>query len=428
MTPEEKVQQMEADAKAAKEKAEALETKYEELQKKNEVTEAELKAAKEAAEKAAKESSVKFEKLQEGLDDLTKKMDLQGETTIEEKSIVEAISEVLGSEEFKNDLKSGSLDKKEGKTYELKASTANFTVPVTTTQMKPGVSFPRDRQLAFVSNLMPGTVGQDKARIGWIEGTYTSNVGYVGEGKRNATEDTISTIERYRSMAKASARMKVTKEMFEDTNFIASRINNKMLTKGMLFLDNEIYSGDGNDSTAQNHIYGLKGVATPFDATKAGVATTVEKANVADLIGAMKLQARVTDASDAAQKNAGGYALDVVYLHPVTAYKYAHMKNDLGDYLITTLADGTQVLNGLRVVETPAVGVTEAFAMESQVAELYFKRNPEIKVGQEEDDLSTDRYTIVLFLRAQVVAEAEDVKGMIYVADVDTAIAAITKA
>ena len=65
--------------------------------------------------------------------------------------------------------------------------------------------------------------------------------------------------------------------------------------------------------------------------------------------------------------------------------------------------------------------------MESGLAEVYFKRNPIIKIGQEDDDLSKDQYTMVMFLRAQVLVETENKKGLIYVADIDAALASITK-
>ena len=82
---------------------------------------------------------------------------------------------------------------------------------------------------------------------------------------------------------------------------------------------------------------------------------------------------------------------------------------------------------GMRVIETPAIGTSELFAMESGLAEVYFKRNPIIKIGQEDDDLSKDQYTMVMFLRAQVLVETENKKGLIYVADIDAALASITK-
>lgn len=51
----------------------------------------------------------------------------------------------------------------------------------------------------------------------------------------------------------------------------------------------------------------------------------------------------------------------------------------------------------------------------------------EIKVGQEEDDLTTDRYTIVLFMRAQNLVYENDKLGIIRVPDITAALASIAK-
>lgn len=420
-TPEEKVTRIEAEIKAAQEAAKNSETKLAELIKSTEAKEAEIKATKEAVEQA----NANIQKLQSGLNVLTKKIDgIKTET--KEQTIVQAVANLIASEEFKADLKNKAFESKGGKSYEIKASTSDLTVDVTRTMMLPGVSFPRDRNLAFLPNLMQGGVGQDKNRIGYIEGSYTSKVGYVGEGQKNANLDEVSAVERYREMAKASARIKVTEEMFEDASYIASRISNQMMTKGMLFLDREIFSGNGDDSSNPNHIYGLKGAATAFDATKAGLKNAVDSANIGDLADAMRVQGSIVDASKA-NSDQGSYDLNVIYMNPVTAYKYAHTKSPDGNYIINTLTDGTKLMAGMRVIETPAIGTSELFAMESGLAEVYFKRNPIIKIGQEDDDLSKDQYTMVMFLRAQVLVETENKKGLIYVADIDAALASITK-
>lgn len=178
-TPEEKVTRIEAEIKAAQEAAKNSETKLAELIKSTEAKEAEIKAAKEAVEQA----NANIQKLQSGLDVLTKKIDgIKTET--KEQTIVQAVADLIASEEFKADLKNKAFESKSGKSYEIKASTSDLTVDVTRTMMLPGVSFPRDRNLAFLPNLMQGSVGQDKNRIGYIEGSYTSKVGYVGEGQK----------------------------------------------------------------------------------------------------------------------------------------------------------------------------------------------------------------------------------------------------
>jgi HK97 family phage major capsid protein len=335
----------------------------------------------------------------------------------------DAIKEVLEKDEVKSIFTSNKAAGMQ--TFELKAATSNVTGTIAVTDMKKDINFPRLRALSFLPLLPQGMVGTDKNRIGWIEGTYTSNVGYVGEATAQTTADAMTAVEKTRALAKASAKIKVTKEMTTDYSYIASKLQNKMLTKGLLFLDKELWSGDGNDSTAANHIYGLKGHATAFTAAKSGLALLVDKPTVVDVIEAARLQCAVIDAANLT--DAGGYTPNVLFINPVTMSKIRLAKGTDGNYLVNRLADGTLTLNGLTIIESNAVGVNELMVMDSSVAEVYFKQNPEIQIGQEATDLTQDQYTIVMFLRAQLVIEGPDKLGLVLVSDIAAAITALTK-
>lgn len=365
-----------------------------------------------------------IKKLDDTINDLNGKIEAMskkgGAPTMELK---DAIKEVLEKDEVKSIFTSNKAAGMQ--TFELKAATSDVTGTIAVTDMKKDINFPRLRALSFLPNLPQGTVGSDKNRIGWIEGTYTSNVGYVGEATAQATADAMTAVEKTRAMAKASAKIKVTKEMTTDYSYIASKLQNKMLTKGLLFLDKELWSGDGNDSTAANHVYGLKGHATAFTAAKSGLALLIDKPTVVDVIEAARLQCAVIDAANLT--DAGGYTPNVLFINPVTMSKIRLAKATDGNYLVNRLADGTLTLNGLTIIESKAVAVNELMVMDSSVAEVYFKQNPEIQIGQEATDLTQDQYTIVMFLRAQLVIEGPDKLGLVLVSDIAAAITALTK-
>ena len=366
-----------------------------------------------------------IKKLDDTINDLNGKIEAMskkgGAPTI---ALKDAIKEVLEKEEVKSIFTSNKAAGMQ--TFELKAATSDVIGTVSVTDMKKDINFPRLRALSFLPTLPQGMVGTDKNRIGWIEGTYTSNVGYVGEATAQTTADAMTAVEKTRAMAKASAKIKVTKEMTTDYSYIASKLQNKMLTKGLLFLDKEIWSGDGNDSTAANHIYGLKGHATAFSATKSGLALLVDKPTVVDVVEAARLQCAVIDAANLT--DAGGYTPNVLFINPVTMSKIRLAKATDGNYLVNRLMDGTLALNGLTIIESNAVAVNELMVMDSSVAEVYFKQNPEIQIGQEATDLTQDQYTIVMFLRAQLVIEGPDKLGLVLVSDIAAAITALTKA
>lgn len=410
----------ENEAKQAREQVEALKKSYDEQSE-------EVKASRDELKKA----NENIEQLSKSLNELNEKMEAvkaqKAANDTECVSLKQAIDELFASEQFKADMaKHKGKNDRWSANYEIKASTADIVTPITNSQVIPGANFPRLRSLAFIPNFVTGTVGQDKNRIVYVDGKYTSHAGYAGEGTAIGTDDTVSATEKTRQMAKISAKIKLTAEMFEDTDFITSQLQTQMASNAILYLDNQLYSGDGDDSSNQNHIWGLKAAATAFDAAKAGVATKIDTPTVADLVGAIKVQGSVIDASSS-PSDKGGYNIDTVFINPVDAMLWRHTKDKNGNYVLTSLADGSQVMGGVRIVESQAVKTNSLLAMESGLATLYFKRNMEVKIGQEEDDLSKDQYTMVLFLRAQTQWYENDKAGIIKVDDITTALTAIAK-
>lgn len=415
-----KMEAAEKEAKQAREQVEALKKSYDEQSE-------EVKAARDEL----KQANANIEQLSKSLNELNEKMEAvkaqksAGDT--EHVSLKQAIDELFASEQFKADMaKHKGKNDRWSANYEIKASTADIVTPITNSQVIPGANFPRLRSLAFIPNFVTGTVGQDKNRIVYVDGKYTSHAGYAGEGTAIGTDDTVSATEKTRQMAKISAKIKLTAEMFEDTDFIVSQLQTQMATNAMLFLDGQLYSGDGDDSSNQNHIWGLKGAATDFDAAKAGVSTAIDSPTVADLVDAVKVQASVIDAASPSDK--GGFTIDRVFMNPVDVMKWQHTKDNNGNYVLAKLADDrTAVMSGVQIVETPVISANSLLGMESGLATLYFKRNMEVKIGQEEDDLSKDQYTMVLFLRAQTQWYENDKAGIIKVDDINAALTAIAK-
>jgi hypothetical protein len=92
------------------------------------------------------------------------------------------------------------------------------------------------------------------------------------------------------------------------------------------------------------------------------------------------------------------------------------------------LITGELVLGGLRVIESVAIGVNEMLVGNAGVIQLWTKRNMTMRIGQfDAVDVETDRFTAILFTRAQCLVEDEDKKAVIFVSDVTAALAAIDK-
>lgn len=407
--PEMTVEQFKSKLEAAETKAAEAAQTAQELKAKLEASDAGRKTAAESVKSATdaiEKLNTEFEAFKLG--------NKGGEEP--EQTLADAIETALKSDSFKM-----------GKTIEVKASTSDVVTPFTNAHVLAGVNMPRQRELAFMPHFTLRNVPKDKDVIVYMEGQYASNVDYVSEGSGNGTEDTVNAVEKTRKLAKISAKIKVTTEMFEDKSYVADQLQNEMRRKAMLWFDSELLSGAGNDTTAPNKIYGLKTHATAFSVAKAGVGASIDSPTVSDLAESVKLQGVVQDKTNAAKTDEAGFGIDTLFINPIDAMKWRSSKDKNGQYLLTRLADGSQIMGGLRVVETKAIACGAMMGIESGIAELWMKRNFEIKVGQEGTDLTDDMFTIVLFMRGQTLIKDINKEGVIFVPDVTAALAALAK-
>jgi len=356
--------------------------------------------------------------MQKQLDAQNLEIQKAGKKTLNDDELVsleKAIKTLVLSEEFKKAKAEGFRG---NPVFQVKAATSDITGTVNMTLQRLQVGFAPEQALAFIPYCNVGFVGNDKNRVLWVEGAYTSNVGYVGEGTGQGTADTGAAVEKTRGMAKISAKLPLTAELLEDADYIASAFRMKMQEKALIFADNEVYEGDGNDSTQPAHIYGIKGHATAFASATVPTGALVENANIGDLVDACVLQAEVAEQR----------GINKIWINPKDFFRFKTAKDSFGNYLFVKDVNGSYTINGLDVIRTNAVDPGELLLADSAKMQLWWKRNPEIKFSQMNGtDFVDDKYTAVMFLRAQVVVEAQDKTALIYVSDIDTAITAITK-
>jgi HK97 family phage major capsid protein len=343
-----------------------------------------------------------------------KKKEKEGGLIKDDLSIYDAMKQLIASDEFK----AAKATKFAGnKVFSLKALTTDITGTVNRTVQKLSIAFAPERALAFLPYLNVGYIGQDKSRVLWVEGAYTSNVGYVAEGTGPATPDTGTATEKTRGMAKISAKLPLSAELLEDADYIASAFKMKMQEKSMLFTDLEAYSGNGSDGPNPTHVYGIQGHATAFSAATAGVTNSVPYANIGDLMDACILQA-------AKSEHRG---MNVVWLNPSDFFALKKAKDQNGQYLFVKDINGSYTINGLQVIVSNAVTANTMLVADTAKIQLWWKRNPEVKFSQMNGtDFIDDMYTAVMFLRAQIVVETQDKTALVYVADITAELATIT--
>ena len=405
---------------ALKDHGKAIEMKNAEFQKAVEAATKESKAEVEKLKSEMETLENEKKEIQKQLDSLDieiQKVKKEGTKQDEFITLEKGIKDLLNSPEFKEAKTKGFPANKS--VFEIKAATTDITGTVNMTQGRESVNFPNLRALAFLPYLNGGVVGKNRNRVLWVEGAYTSNVGYVSEGTGQSTADSGTATEKSRAMAKISAKLPLTAELLEDADYIASAFRMKMQENSMIFVDGELYDGDGDDSVNTSHIYGIQGHATAFNATTAGAAASVEKANIGDLIDTCVLQAEKSEYK----------GLNKVWMNPSDFFKMKKTKDTSGDYIFVKDINGNYTINGLQVIRSQKVTANTLLVADASKIQLWWKRNPEIKFSQMNGtDFVDDAFTAVMFLRCQLVVEAPDKKALIYVSDITAAINAINKA
>lgn len=328
------------------------------------------------------------------------------------KSVAEAILDTLKEKGVNN---YADLKKLKDQEIELKAdnqiATSVYTGNVSRTQEVAPVMFPRLRPTAFLGQpgIRTGVVESGKSILLWTVGAYTSNAGYVGEFTAIADGNAATGTEKTRKMAKLGARQIITQETMEDLPQFAQRVQAKLMETIQLKFDELVLAGLGNDSTKPTEVYGLKTAQmTAFDSTKV---FPVENPNVADLVDACATQAELNQ-----------YKTNTVWMNPKLANKLRRTKDNTGQYIVNQLITGELVMGGHRVITNTGIGANEMIVGDAAAIQIWFKRNFTMKL---EDKPDLDAMAMYIYLRAQVLVEDDDIKGLIYVADVDTALQAI---
>ena len=360
-------------------------------------------------------------KLQSLENDLLKRINNIKNQPIEQKSITleSAIEEALNTLEVKS--VSDARTKLKGRMVDLEVKDAivtdSYSGNVSRTQIIGEPKFAPINANAFygVPGITTGFVANGKSIIMWIPGSHTSGVGYVGEITAQTNVDGASATEKSRKMAKVAAKMQMSAEMFEDLPQFANRLADQMRRKVALFIDDKIYDGEGNDSTKAEEIYGIKTQGcTAFDATPFALA--YENANELDLLDACATQAQIAN-----------YKVNTVRVNPINASKMRRLKDKQGQPLVQRLVDGSETMGALRMIVSNKIPVGSMLVSDDSLIQIWTKRGLEMKVGQYSTDAETDKYTALMFARVQCLVEDSDKAGVVYVASIDDAVAAINK-
>jgi HK97 family phage major capsid protein len=256
---------------------------------------------------------------------------------------------------------------------------------------------------AFLALFGEEVVAGDKAA--WLDGEFTNAADYVEE-LTAAQDSNATTDEVIRQFGKIATRLLIPSEVQDWMNVVAQWATNEAQEFINDKAEAEVYGGVGNDTNAKKKVYGIKGQATAF----AKVAT-YENANVGDVI---------LDAVAQAKKN--GYLANGAIVSFGTEAELKGLKDKNGNYIYNQL---TGMFGPVRILPSAVVEENEIFVADSRCAKVLRRPSIEIEITRDAD---LDGWKVNVRKSVQTKVKKAHKKGIIYVADKTTAIAAINKA
>ena len=403
-------------------KAEEIRQNAEQAKSEAQAAKAEAAAAKAEAEAAKNELAGKVAELktaQTNIDNLDKSVKEQAKSIEDLKKALDAAKSVSFKADFRRALEAAkpeiekALNSKADKlevTLELKS-----VLPIGTGNVDPNnrlsvmadptvyAAIPAANVFILAFGLRPRTAN----KLGWIESTNQPVVDYVAELAQNTNLSDVSFSEKSRQFGKLAHKMQISTE-FEDW---FEQLYNYCVNEGIRMieakLDYEIYNGAGADtnSTTQRKIYGLKSQATAFSAL---ASHAVEKANAADVI---------FDAVD--QIGKAGFHANVAFVTWAILRTIKSIKDENGNYLYDKISG---MLSGIRIFPSDNLASGEILVADTNAVEVYAGNSYELEFLRNGD---YDAYDVYFRKAAQVKVPTPNKKGLIYVASVATAIAAL---
>ena len=398
---------------------ETLEKKAQELQEKMEAAEKKAEnAAKEAADAKAKadETASKLEKAEQALDESKKEVGNLDKTVKEQQKALEDLNKKLKEKngksfdivlrEFMEENKAAMEKFIESKTYgtaSFKFSTSNITNSSLGVQLDQNIYAERLKANTFLSTFPHIT--RTGNSIEWLEGSDTDNTGYVGELEEPATGNSYELAGKTRRFAKVATFIEVSQEIEDWFNAVYQWARTRGIARVLRKADTFIWSGDGADTTKPNHVYGLKtSGSTAFAATGA----KYENANIADVILDAIAQAKAT-----------GFSPNVAIVPTAIEAQIRGLKDKNGNYLFNQV---TGMLGQVKIVLTDQLSATEIVVADTSCVAIIDKGEYEMEL---ERLAGKDGWRVWLRKAFQIQVPTSEKKGVIYVANTTTAIAAL---
>lgn len=266
------------------------------------------------------------------------------------------------------------------------------------------------RNQPFIENYA-NTSNTTSARIVWAE-KYNpqGNAAFIGEGVvKSLISFEIRTMESYAK--KVADKIKVSTEMLEDIDFIASEIENELRYKVDMAVDASLLTGAGDASNSATDLKGLTAYIGGFVLTT--IATTTP--NNFDAIRAA-----------AAQVVSLNFNPSIVFINTIDAANMDLVKDTQGRPLAMQYKDANGKVYRLTVVETNQMPVGSFLLGDMSRFKVRNYQPFAISYGWVNDDFEKNLVTIIGERRLHAFVAANDTGAFVYdtFANVKTAITA----
>lgn len=335
----------------------------------------------------------------------------------EDKSIEEMVKEK--AEDIRQ------IGKVQGKQVNLTVPTNKIVTRAGFTNNTLGMVLPGVGQIPYKSSVLrplfqAGRVGPNSGGvIRYVDqNVITRGAAFVAEGATKPQSE-ITWIQRSLNVEKIADSVVVTKEAWDDIDFIESELRRLLEINLNLAEDAALYNGNG----VTPNITGIYTYAPTFDAAAYAADATMpkfESANLYDLIAVLRAVIMLNKGA--------AYNPRTVLMNPMDILRYKLLKDAEGRYLLPPFinADGT-VIDGVRVVESAQVVANTLVIGDFDYAWLYDYGGTEVSMGWVNDQFIKNTFTILAERRLALLVRNVHLDAFRKVTSISAAITAITE-
>lgn len=314
----------------------------------------------------------------------------------------------------------GGLRKGQDLNFEVKAVniTEDTTIIAGSTEnvltQNTGVISPiRQRTEKYLQAVTTGTINNRFAL--WIEETDESGTPVMIGEATGKTQISVLYVEKTQPVQKIAVYSKVSTELLADLPQLTSFIQNSMLKRVNVAIENQLFSGTG----VAPYIKGATEWAASFAA--GSLANTIPAANEIDVIHAVANQVDLAFGTP-----------NAIFVHPDTLNKIFGLKSSTGEPLYKDYMDWSiggmgrnLVVAGMQVIATPAVTAGTFVGGDMKVLNVLFRESLNIRLTPSGEDPINNLMTLIVEARLVQFASRNDL-GCLVEGDFTTAIAALT--